>query len=185
MLNSYWSILEAAGKEAVYTLDKKWGFPLRVSSADVIKLPIKYLLVFKTCWRRLQDMSWRRLQHVFSVTIFCLPRRLEDVLKTSWKTKNCYAEDVLKTCLEEVLRTCLEDFLKTCLEDVLKTSWRHILKTSWRHVLKTSSRRLGDKKKWGYLHLTNLNVCVSNKFIFQKSISDDSKANPKSLIRTQ
>ena len=23
--------------------------------------------------------------------------RLEDVLKTSWKTKNCYAEDVLKT----------------------------------------------------------------------------------------
>ena len=48
------------------------------------------------CWssRRLQDMSWRRLQHVFSVTIFRLPRRLEntlqihleDVLNTSWKT---------------------------------------------------------------------------------------------------
>ena len=55
--------------------------------------------------RRLQDMSSRRLQDVFSVTIFCLPRRLQDVFakrfqevfKTSWKTKNCYAEDVLKT----------------------------------------------------------------------------------------
>ena len=47
------------------------------------------------CW------SPRRLQHVFSVTILRLPRRLEDILKTffktSWKTKNCYAEDVLKT----------------------------------------------------------------------------------------
>ena len=43
------------------------------------------------CW------SWRRLQHVFNVTILRLPRRLQDVFKTSWKTKNCYAEDVLKT----------------------------------------------------------------------------------------
>ena len=38
----------------------------------------------------LQDMSSRRLQHVFSVTILRLPRRLEDVLKTPCK-------DVLKT----------------------------------------------------------------------------------------
>ena len=57
-----------------------------------------------------QDMSSRRLQDVFGVTIFRLPRRLHDVLKTSlqdvfkqgvfktcWKTKNCYAEEVLKT----------------------------------------------------------------------------------------
>ena len=54
-------------------------------------------------------MSSRRLQHVVSVTILRLPRRLEDVLKT---------------CLEDVLKTCLEDVLKTCLEDVLKTLWR-------------------------------------------------------------
>ena len=38
----------------------------------------------------LQDMSLRRLQHVFSVTILRLPRRLEDVLRTR-------LEDVLKT----------------------------------------------------------------------------------------
>ena len=43
------------------------------------------MLVFKTSWRRLQVMSWKRPQHVFSVTIFALPRRLEDVLKTSWE----------------------------------------------------------------------------------------------------
>ena len=60
-----------------------------------------------------KNMSSRRLQNVFSVTIFRLPRRLEDVLKTSWKTKNCYAEDVLKT------------------------SWRYVFKTSWRCLVKT------------------------------------------------
>ena len=51
------------------------------------------------CW------SSRLLQHVLGVTIFRLPRRLYDVLsrrfqdifKTSWKTKNWYAKDVLKT----------------------------------------------------------------------------------------
>ena len=69
---------------------------------------------------RRQDMSSRHVfktsSRLFSVTIFCLPRRLQDVLrdvlktswrrlkdilrdvvKTSWKTKNCYAEDVLET----------------------------------------------------------------------------------------
>ena len=35
--------------------------------------------------RRLQDMSLRRLQDVFSVTIFRLPSRLQDVYKTCWK----------------------------------------------------------------------------------------------------
>ena len=118
-----------------------------------------------------QDMSWRRLQHVFSVTILRLPRRLtktswrrledvfktsrktssrhlQDVFKTSWKTKNCYAEDVFKTSWRHVL----------------KTSWRHVLKMSWRHILKTSSRRLRGKQNfyWWYLYLTNLNVYLTN-----------------------
>ena len=124
------------------------------------------------CWssRRLQDMSWRCLQHVFSVTIFRLPRCLEDVLKTfckyilktSWKTKNCYAEDVLKTSWRYVL----------------KTSWRHVLKTSWRHVLKTSWRQ--TKCLLG-MSICNKSKCVSNKSIFHKSISDESKANPKCI----
>ena len=54
--------------------------------------------VFKTCLqdmssrrlqemssRCLQEMSSRLLQDVFSIAIFCLPRCLEDVLKTSCK----------------------------------------------------------------------------------------------------
>ena len=56
-----------------------------------------HFFVSKTSWRCLEGMSWRRLGDAFSVTIFGLIRHLEDVLKTSWKTKNCYAEDVLKT----------------------------------------------------------------------------------------
>ena len=63
--------------------------------------------LFKKTWRRhLGSKSWRRLEDV-------LRRRLEDILKTSWrrlwktyckhvlkaswKTKNYYAEDVFKT----------------------------------------------------------------------------------------
>ena len=90
--------------------------------------PKKHFLVFKTSWRLLQDMSWRGFQHIFSVTILRLPRRLEDVLRRR-------LEDVLKTFsrplargLQDVLEDekflrwrRLQDILKTCLEDVLKT----------------------------------------------------------------
>ena len=104
------------------------------------------------CW------SWRRLQHVFSLTILRLPRRLEDILqdalKTSWKMKNCYPEDVLKTCLEDVL--------KTYLEDVLKTLWRET-----KYLLGIS--------------VSNKSKCVSNKSILHKSISDNSKVNPNCI----
>ena len=58
------------------------------------------MLVFRTSWTRLQDMSWRRLQNVFSVTNF----RLQDVLKTSWKKKNCYTEHVFKTSCKKSWR---------------------------------------------------------------------------------
>ena len=98
------------------------------------------------CW------SWRRLHHVFSVRH--LEDILQDVLKTSWKTKNCYAEDVLKTFLEDVL--------KTCLEDVLKTLWRQT-----KYLLGIS--------------VSNKSKCVSNKSIFNKSTFDNSKANPKCI----
>ena len=100
------------------------------------KFPSKHLLVLKTFSTRLQ-----RNNFTFFKTFW---RPLEDILKTSWKTKNCYAEVVLKTSWIHVL----------------KTSWRHILKMSWRHVLKTSWRHYGDKQNTycGYLYLTNLNV---------------------------
>ena len=89
--------------------------------------PSKNLLDLKTSWRRLEDMSWRRLQRVFSVTILRLLRRLEDILQGVFKTCR---EDILKTCLEDVLKACLEDVLKIGLEDVLKTCLEDVLKIS-------------------------------------------------------
>ena len=59
-------------------------------------------------------MSWRRLQHVFSVTIF-------------GQRKNCYAEDVFKTSWRHVFKTCLRHVFKTCLQDVLETKkWGYL-----------------------------------------------------------
>ena len=52
--------------------------------------------------RRLQDMSSRRLQDVFSVTIFRLPRRLEDVLEDVKLLHWRRVEDVFKTCLQRL-----------------------------------------------------------------------------------
>ena len=65
---------------------------------------------------------------------------------------------------------------------VLQTSWRHVLKTSWRHVLKTSWRHYGDKQNtyWGYLHLTNLNACLTNLYLTNLHLTI-CKANPKCI----
>ena len=94
---------------------------------------------------------------------------LEDVLKTCVVDvlKTC-VEDVLKTCLEDVLKTCLDDVLKTCLDDVLKTYLEDVLKTLWRQT------NLG-------ISVSNKSKCISNKSIFHKSISDNSKTNRKCI----
>ena len=127
-------------------------------------LPSKHLLVFKTSWRGLQDMSWRCLQHVFRVTIFYV---FQDVLKKSWRRFQDLSQDVLKTFsirlqdvledekllrwrpLQDVLKTCLEDLLKTYLEDVFKKSRRQ---TKFLLVISVS----------------NKSKCVSNKSLFHK-----------------
>ena len=111
--------------------------------------------IWKTCWRHLA----RRLEDVLEDEKLLHWRRLQDFLKTC-------LEDVLKTCCENVLKTRLEGVLITCLEDVFKMSWRQ------------TKSLLG-------ISVSNKSKCVSNEAIFHKPISDDSKANPKSLIRTQ
>ena len=116
------------------------------------------------CWssRCLQDMSWSRLQHVFSVTTFL-----------SSKT---YSRRLVKTSCENVLEDekllrwrRLKDVLKASWKHVLKTSWRHVLvlNTSWRYVLKTFSRHLGNKRivYWEYMYLTNLIVYLTNLYL--------------------
>ena len=73
--------------------------------------------------RRLQDMSWRRLEDVFSVTIFCLSRRLarglQDVFKTSSKRLGRRKIVTLKMCWRR-----LQDMSWRRLEDVYKTNKR-------------------------------------------------------------
>ena len=139
LIESVQSDVNLEGK--LWEREKSWQCQLFTNTH-----PSKHLLVFKKSWRRLQDMSWKRLQHVFSVTIFCLPRcveyimktswrRLEEVFKTFWKTKNCYAEDIMKMSSRHVL----------------KTSWRHILRTRWRHlqdVLEINKMFTGDIFIW-------------------------------------
>ena len=53
--------------------------------------------------RRLQDMSSRRLEDVFSVTIFRLPRRLEDGLQEVLKTSSRRLQGVFARRLPDVL----------------------------------------------------------------------------------
>ena len=123
------------------------------------------------CW------SWRRLQHVFSVTILRVPRRLEDVLQRRF-------EDVLKTSwrgLEDLLQDVLEDqkLLRwRRLQDVLKTSLEDVLKTYLEDFFKTSRRQT---KFLLVMSVSNKSKCVSSKSMFHKSMSDKSKANPKCL----
>ena len=111
--------------------------------------PSKHLLVFKTSQRRLQDMSWRRLQHVFSVKMFYLPRPLEDVLQIRLK-------DLLKTSCRHLTRR---------LEDVFKTSWGRLgrqkivaLKTSPRRLENMSWRRLQDVLETNKMFIGN--ICI-------------------------
>ena len=93
--------------------------------------PRKHLLAFKTSWRRLQEMSWRRVQNVFSVAIFRHPRRLKDVLQIR-------LEDVLKTSWKTT--------------DVFKTSWRQT-KCFLEISLSNKSKSVSDNL---YLYLTYL-----------------------------
>ena len=120
---------------------------------------IKSKVVTQQTFVGLYDVFKTSSGHVLKTSSTCLQRNNFWSFKTSWKR----LEDVLED--EKLLRwRRLQDVFKTCLQDIFKTSW---------------------KKKWGYLYLKNLNGYVSNKSIFHKSVPAESKANPKSLIRTQ
>ena len=139
-----------------------------------MSIPSKHLLVFKASWGRLQDMSWRRLQHVFSVTIFRLPRRLA---KTSWRV----LENVLKTSCKTSWRRLGRRKIVT-----LKASWRRLEDMPWRRLEDISWRRLEDMscRRLQDVLEKNKSKCVylwSSKSTFNKCISDKSKANPKCI----
>ena len=91
------------------------------------------------------------LQDVFSITIFCLSRRLENVLQIR-------LEDVLKASRKTFWRRLGRRkivLLKTCsrrLDDVLKTPWR---KTKCLLAISASNHGL----------LTNINHYVTNLYL--------------------
>ena len=101
--------------------------------------------ICETSWRRFEDVlktSWRCLEDVFA-------RRLEDVLKTSWRrledvwTRRIYwswprrLKDVLKTSFEDVWLIRIYSSSSGRLEDVF---WRQD-ERSLQDVFKTSSSR--------------------------------------------
>ena len=127
-----------------------------------VTLPSKHLLLLKT--------SWRRRQHVFSVTILRLARRLEDVMNTSWRRLAKTFWRRLEDLLQDVLKTSWKT--KNCYaEDVLKTSWRHVLKTSWRCLEDMSWRPLKNFMETNKIFTGD--ICTTLKRIQNALISDD------------
>ena len=72
-------------------------------------IPSKHLLIFKTTWRRLQDMSWGRLscnnfsssrkssrpfQGIFKTFWKIFSRPLQGFFKMSWKTRNQFWSNI-------------------------------------------------------------------------------------------
>ena len=130
----------------------------------------RYIVISQKTFVGLQDMSWRCLQHFFSITLSLSSR-------TSWRHLNDVLEEEKFLCwrrLEDDLNTCLEDVLKTCLEDVL------------RQDLKMSSERFGDKQivYWGYLYLTYLNVYLKNLYLTSLYLTNLRRMQ-NALIRAQ
>ena len=129
--------VESNNKDLTFEVGEYVGVSKCKNNFEKRLLPSKHLLVFKASWRRLQDMSWRRFQYVFSVTILCLPRRLEDVLqrchedvlKTSWRHLARHLQDVLENekllrwwRLENMSWRLLEDMSWWCLQSDLESS---------------------------------------------------------------
>ena len=107
----------------------------------------------------LLNMSWRRLEDDLSVTSFCLPRRLQDVIARRLLRR---LGNVLKTSCEDALKTYLEDILQTRLEDVLKTSWK--MKNCYAgDIFKTPRIRFGKKEMFaGFIYFYRM---LHNYFI--------------------
>ena len=118
---------------------------LNASQRLVNKNTLTWWYVFKTSWRCLQDVFARRLEDVLKRSW----KRLEDVLKTSWKrledvwTRRIYwswprrLKDVLKTSFEDVWLIRIYSSSSGRLEDVF---WRQD-ERSLQDVFKTSSSR--------------------------------------------
>ena len=145
----------------IYPLQCLGRHQLHVSNTQQIFVDLQDTL--KTSWRHVLKRSSTRLQRNNITSSKTSWRHLQDVKFDEKLLRWRRLQDILKTCLEDVLNTYLENILKTCLEDVFKMSWR-------------------QTKCLSGISVSNNSKCVylwSNKSIFSKTISDESKANPK------
>ena len=88
----------------------------------------------KASWRHLCKTSWRCLEDVLNTS----SKRLEDVLKMSWRCFWRRLEKVLKTFLQDVLKKSwrrFEDILARRLEDVF---WRRMSIVNMFVLIKTN-----------------------------------------------
>ena len=110
-----------------------WDIDFSDTDLDLLDTdtPSKHF-VLKTC-----------LEDVFSVTIFRLPRRLQDVLEDVKLLRWRRVEDVFKTCLQDVFKTCLQDVFSVT---IFRLPRRFFKTSSSRRLCKTSSRCLGRRK---------------------------------------
>ena len=99
-------------------------------------------------------MSWR-----------CLGRRLEDVLKTSWRRfRKMYCKHVSKTSSRHLAEVFVRRLTNTSwrrLEEVFKTSWK-TKKFYAEDVFKMSWRRLGEQEMFTWI--LPRRVCI--KYLF-------------------
>ena len=107
-------------------------------------------------------MFWRRLEDVSA-------RRLEDVLKKSWR----HLENALKT-----FSRCLEDVFAKGLEDVLKTSWRRLEEVWTRRIYWSWARRLEDVL---WRRMINKNIFVFIKTSWRRLLKMKTKDVLRSL----
>ena len=120
------------------------GFAL--NSSEIQISPANILFVSKTSWRRLQDISSRCLEDVFSwqFSVF------QDIFKMSCEISSLRRLEDVTEDQNLLLWRRVEDVLKTNVcwdkssEDVFKMSWSRPIYSSWSYVFKTSSRRFQD-----------------------------------------
>ena len=106
---------------------------------------------------RLQDVSWRRLQNIFSVTYFYLPKCLQDVLKASCKY-------VLKTSLRHFPRRLEEVNIKIWprvnITNLLISYTKYLSsKTYLRKKDKTNCNSQTQQPSWHRFHFMHHKNC--------------------------
>ena len=99
---------------------------LNTSRTLVYKNSLTWSYALKTSWKRLEDIFERRLEDVLKMSWRCFEEILRRLAKTSWRRlEDLWSrrrprrlnQDELKTSWKLLLKTKTKDIFKTCLED--------------------------------------------------------------------